>query len=144
MTIQVNPISSPRIITVPEADGDSITVQQLVDQIRNWEQAPINLGYKKLLSAAGKEDLGDGARVGITAKLEDVKVKFEARASLTACSIYGGNLVAVDASGNTMHPVEPSTNTAVTIAQSSSPVVTVVETRIPSGSAGSFFLLSRT
>ena len=123
MTIQVNPISSPRIITVPQADGVSITIQSLVNQIRQWEHDPVNMGYDKLLSASGKEDLGGGALVGITAKLENTKVMFEARGALTTCAIYGGNLVAVNAGGNSMFPIEPSTNVTVQLAQSSSPTL---------------------
>jgi len=120
MAIQVDPIASPRIITVPEVDGNSITVQTLVNQIREWEDDPINLSYKKLLSASGKEDLGEGAFVGITAKLENAKVKFEARGNPTVCIVRGGNLVAVDANGDTMDVIEPSTNVTAIIAQSSS------------------------
>ena len=123
MPISVDPIVSPRIITVPEADGTSITIQSLVNQIREWEHEPLNLGYAKLLSASGKEDLGGGALVGITAKLENTKLKFTARGSPTTCTVYGGNLVAVDANGTTMFPIEPSTNITVQLAQSTSPSI---------------------
>ena len=120
MAIQVNPLVNPRIITIPEADGDSITIQSLVNQIRAWEGNQANLAYPKLLSAAGKEDLGGDVFVGITAKLENTKVKFEARSSPTVCTIYGGNLVAVDVNNVTMSPIEPSTNVNIALAQSSS------------------------
>lgn len=123
MAIQVNPVSSPRIITVPEADGDSITVQSLVNQIRVWEHNLENLSYLKLLSAAGKEDLGGGVKVGITAKLENAKLKFADRGTPTTCLISGGNLVAVDATGGSMHPIDPSTNVTVGLAQSTSPSI---------------------
>ena len=123
MAIQVDPIASPRIITVPEADGSSITVQTLVNQIRNWEQEPLSLTYQKLLSASGKEDLGEGVLVGITAKLENTKVKFAERVSPTTCKIGGGNLVAVNESGVSMFPIEPSTNVTVVLAQSSSATI---------------------
>ena len=120
MSISVDPIASPRIITVPTADGASITVQSLVNQIRQWEHEPLNLGYVKLLSASGKEDLGGGTLVGITAKLENTKVKFEARGTPTTCYVGGGNLVAVDANGASMFPIEPSTNVTVQLSQSTS------------------------
>jgi len=123
MAIQINPSVSPRIITIPEADGDSITIQSLVNQIRAWEDNQANLSYIKLLSATGKDDLGGGALVGITAKLENAKVKFAQRASLVTCSIYGGNLVAIDANGYSMFPIEASTNVTVQLAQSSSPTL---------------------
>ena len=123
MAIQVDPTVSPRIITVPEADGDSITIQSLVNQIRDWEDEQANLCHAHLLAASGKEALGGGAMVGITAKLENAKVKFAARGSPTTCSIYGGNLVAVDAYGDAMFPIEPSSNVTVQLAQSSSPTL---------------------
>ena len=123
MTIQIDPIASPRIITVPEADGVSLTIQSLVNQIRQWEHEPLNLGYAKLLSASGKEDLGGGALVGITAKLENTKLKFAARGTPTTCYVGGGNLVAVDGSGVSMFPIEPSTNVTVQLSQSTSPSI---------------------
>ena len=120
MAIEVNPVVSPRIITVPKADGESITIQLLVNQIRSWEDNQPNLSYSKLLSAGGKEVLGGGTLVGITATLENAKVKFAARTSPTVCTILGGNLVALDGYGEPMSPVEFSDNVAVIIAQSSS------------------------
>ena len=123
MAVQIDPTVSPRIITVPEADGDSITIQSLVNQIRDWEDEQANLCHARLLAASGKEELGGGALVGITAKLENTKIKFAARASPLTCSVYGGNLVAVDAYGDAMFPIEPSTNVTVQLAQSSSPTL---------------------
>jgi len=126
MSIQINPILSPRIITIPEADGASITIQSLVNQIRNWEDNQVNLGYNILLSATGKEDLGNEIKVGITAKLENAKVKFAERLSPVVCYISGGNLVAIDEYGSSMYPIEYSTNVTVILAQSSS--ATLIET----------------
>ena len=120
MAIEVNPAVSPRIITVPEADGDSITIQLLVNQIRSWEDNQPNLSYSKLLSAGGKEVLGGGVLVGITATLENAKVKFAARTSPTICTILGGNLVALDANGDPMSPIQYTENVLVALSQSSS------------------------
>ena len=127
MSIQVNPLLSPRIITLPEADGDSITIQSLVNQIRNWEDNQVNLAYDRLLSASGKEDLGGETAVGITAKLENTKLKFEARDVATTCYVGGGNLVAVDSYGVSMFPIEPSTNVTVQLTQSSSATMTQID-----------------
>ncbi len=123
MTIQVNPIVSPRIITIPETDGDSITIQSLVNQIRAWEDEQANLAYDRLLSATGKDDLGGNNFVGITAKLENTKLKFAGRTSLTTCYVGSGNLVAVDINGVSMFPIEPSTNVTVQLSQSTSPSI---------------------
>ena len=123
MAIQVDPTVSPRIITIPEADGVSISIQSLVNQIRGWEDAQANLSYARLLAASGKEILDATSKVGITASLENTKLKFAARASLTTCSVSGGNLVAVDGNGDAMFPIEPSANVTVQLAQSSSPTL---------------------
>jgi len=108
---------------VPEADGDSISIQSLVNQIRDWEDAQANLSHARLLAASGKEVLDATSKVGITASLENTKLKFAARASLTTCSVSGGNLVAVDINGDAMFPIEPSSNVTVQLAQSSSPTL---------------------
>jgi len=114
---------SPRIITIPEADGDSITIQSLVNQIRDWEDEQVNLSYPYLLAASGKEDLGGSIYVGITATLSNAKLKFEGRGTPTTCKVFGGNLVAVDVYGDAMFVIEPSYNVTVTLAQSSSGVM---------------------
>ena len=118
--IQVNPLTSPRIITIPEADGTEITIQSLVNQIRDWEDEQCNLAYPYILKATGKEVLDTETLVGITATLINAKVKFEERTSETDCAIYGGNLVAVDADGAPMNAVQYSNNVTVTMTKSSS------------------------
>ena len=128
MAIQVNPMVSPRIITIPATDGTEISVQSLVTQIRIWEDTQINMSYPKLLSASGKEDLGGEVWVGITAKLENAKVMFEARGTPTICKVSGGNLVAIDVNGATMYPLEYSDNVMATIAAASS--ATIVESGV--------------
>jgi hypothetical protein len=120
MSIQVNPIVSPRIITIPATDGPEIDIQSLVTQIRIWEATQVNMSYPRLLSASGKEDLGGSVMVGITAKLENAKVMFEARLTPTICKVSGGNLVAVDINGATMYPLAYSDNVMATITASSS------------------------
>jgi len=120
MAIQVNPLASPRIITVPEADGDSITIQSLVNQIRDWEDNQANLCYPSLLKATGKEVLSATELVGITASLQNAKLKFADRTSPTECDVLGGNLVAVDIDGYPINPTGYSANVTVTVSMSSS------------------------
>jgi len=129
MAIQVDPTVSPRIITVPQVDlvDGAISVQTLVNQIRNWEDSQANLSYTRLLAASGKEDLGGDVKVGITAKLENAKLKFEAAGSPTVYTVKGGNLVAVDANGVAMDVIEPSTNVTAMVAQSSSATISVAD-----------------
>ena len=127
MAIQVNPTVSPRIITIPEVDGDSITIQSLVNQIRNWEDNQANLSYPSLLSATGKDILDSETLVGITACLINAKLKFADRTSPTDCDIYGGNLVALDANGVPMNAIQYADNVTVTMAKSSSATLVSVE-----------------
>lgn len=124
MAISVNPYLSPRIITILSPITD-ITIQALSDQIKDWEDEPADLSFPKLISTAGKQDLGGGAFVGITATLQNAKISFEARPPSTEilCTITGGNLVAVDSVGATTSPIEPTAYTQVVIQQSTSPSI---------------------
>ena len=124
MTIKVNPHHNPRIITVPEEDGTTITIQTLVNQCRDWEDNQENLCYSALIEAYGKQ----AGVVGITLILQIAKVEFEERTSPTACSVTGGNLFAVDADGEFVNPINYSTNVSVSYAQSTA--ATLLETGI--------------
>jgi len=106
--------SSPRIITVADTSTE-ISVQDLVDTIRNEEALPQNLGFDKLLNATGKDDLGDGVFVGITASLRNAKLAFQARGgpSFVQCEVSGGNLGAVDANGDAIEPIQTTAYTQV-------------------------------
>jgi len=66
----------PRIIEVLAPTTD-VTVQEIVNAVRNWEDD--NLSYDPLISAAGKEALGGGVTVGITATLQNARLMFTSR-----------------------------------------------------------------
>ena len=107
-----------KLITVdPET---SVTIQQLINTIRDWEDELVNMDCSSVASASGKDDLGGGTLVGITLKLLNWKLKFADKGSATVCTISGGNLVAVDENNAAMNVIEPSTNVTVMVAQSSS------------------------
>lgn len=78
ITIQVFPALSPRIVEIRKPTTD-VTVQEIYDAIRNWEDEPSSMSYPPLISGAGKEDLGGGVTVGITATLQNAQVRFEGR-----------------------------------------------------------------
>jgi hypothetical protein len=105
-----------------DAPATEITVQEIVDLCRAWEQRIDNLTYPYLVSAAGKENLGGGVYVGISCTLQNAKIAFEARAgpSFVQCNISGGNLVAVDDVGATLDPVQTTAYTQVVRTSSSS------------------------
>lgn len=69
---------SPRIIRVA-APSTELTVQDLVDTMRALEDDALNIDDEFMISAAGKEALGGGVLVGITATLNDAQVQFEER-----------------------------------------------------------------
>ena len=118
-SIEINPRVSPRIITV-FSPATMITVQELVNLVMDWEDEPWNMTYERIIKATGKQELGGGVLVGITATLLNAKLKFEDRGSPTICNVTGGNLVAVDSNGASVYPLEYSTNVMATITASSS------------------------
>lgn len=88
MTIEWN--LSPRLITVL-APSTELTIQDLVDTCRDWEDSPEGLGHPNLISAAGKEPLGGSVYVGITATLLNANVAFEARTEIIASGYVDAN-----------------------------------------------------
>ena len=108
---------SPRIVEVP---APSLTVQDLYDTLRDKAALGEAMDDAEIIEGSGKDNLGEGVLVGLTIKLLNAKIKFEAQASPTVCTVLGGNLVAVDENGASMSPLEPSTNVSAVIAQSTS------------------------
>jgi len=124
MALRIYWYLSPRIIEV-QAPITEISVQDLSDQIKDLEDEPAHLAFPILVKTFGKQTLGGGVSVGITAELQNAKVSFQARAGPdeVLCTISGGNLVAVDDMGASMNPVHPTAYTQVVIAQSSSATI---------------------
>lgn len=117
-----------KIITVlsPEV---TITIQDLHDDIRIYEEKNHNLEVSQIINASGKQDLGGGIKVGITLELiNDWRLAFEARGgpSTVLCTVTGGNLVATNQYAN--NPIYPTAYTQVTIAQSSSATISDAST----------------
>jgi hypothetical protein len=112
-TFQFDPIN--RIITVLAPDTE-ITVQELINAIRDWEDD--HLEWDKVAEATGKDFIGVGLYTAITVKLLNWRLKFQDRDQPTACLVRGGNLLAVDENGNYMYPIAPAQNVTVTISQS--------------------------
>lgn len=101
-TITVRPDLSPRLVIVNRPDTE-LTVQQAVDLIRDWEDSMEGMGFEKLLDAAGKEALGGGVEVGITATLQNAQIYFAARntvhATGTVTTTNSAGEVLVDSAG---------------------------------------------
>lgn len=114
--------ASPRIITVASPSTE-VTIQDLVDTLRTLEAGFNAMDDPFIIAAAGKEELGGGVLVGITATLQNALLAFEARPGPTfvQCLISGGNLVAIDEFGVTQTtPVQTTAFTQVVLANSSS------------------------
>jgi len=89
--------ASPRIITVA-APSTEFNAQDIVDTLRFEESRVWNAQYRKLLTAAGKEELGGGTEVGVTITLQNSVVAFEARKTSTS----EGTATAQDTTGVTL------------------------------------------
>ncbi|HCR36237.1 hypothetical protein A2130_04870 [Candidatus Woesebacteria bacterium GWC2_33_12] len=111
---------------VIQVDGPqtSVTIQDLLNQIRLYEENLNNLDYGHIANAYGKQALGAGSYIGVTLELiNDWRIAFEARSGpdTIGCTISGGNLVAINQYGN--NPLKATAFTQVNIAQSSSPTI---------------------
>jgi len=116
MALQFNRFT--RIATVPAADGLTITIQDLYNQFRDFEDEPQNLDLPTMITAGGKDDLGGGQFTVISCTLLDGwRLAFAASGSPVQATVTGGNLVGVDAAGDPQFPIAPTTNVSVTIAQ---------------------------
>lgn len=78
LDITVYPHLSPRIVVIEEPQTEA-TVQNIVDTIRGWEDSEEGHTFPYIIDAAGKEDLGGGVLVGITATLNNAQIRFAAR-----------------------------------------------------------------
>jgi len=89
--ITVDWLTSPRIITVASPSTE-LLLQDLVDTCRVLEDdlSP-GMSQPRLIDAAGKEDLGGGTQVGITAKLNNAQVRFQARTTPVETGTHTGS-----------------------------------------------------
>jgi len=114
---------SEKVIQV-DSPQTSVTCQDLLNQIRLYEELPINMDYPLIANAYGKQSLGGGSYIGITLELvNDWRVAFEARGGpdTVLCTVSGGNLVAINQYSD--NPIKPTAFTQINIAQSSSPTI---------------------
>jgi hypothetical protein len=107
-----------KVITI-EDTTDEITIQNLLNAVRQWEDELSSMDIGQVASAAGKEPLGGGVVVGITLTLLDNwRLAFEARDGPTyvQCKVSGGNLVGTHPDG----VIYPTAFTQVVMTASSS------------------------
>jgi len=107
-----------KVMTVLAPDTE-ITIQNLLNDIREYEDELDSMDIPKIVSCAGKEPLGGGVVVGLTLTLlDDWQLAFEARSGPTyiQCTVSGGNIVATNVNGS----IYPTAFTQVLITASSS------------------------
>lgn len=109
-------------IILIEKTQSKVTIQELINAIRDFEDNWLGIDEASLANAYGKQDLGGGAKVGITLELiNNWRIQFEDRTEWTTCYIKGGNLVAINNYDN--NPIKPSAYVNTIIAQSSAPTI---------------------
>ncbi|MDP2585478.1 MAG: right-handed parallel beta-helix repeat-containing protein [Candidatus Levybacteria bacterium] len=116
-----------KVITV-EKTQTTLTIQDLYDEIRLFEEKLPYLFVAQIANGSGKQSLGGGITVGITLELiNDWRLSFEERDGIEEgggtilCTVSGGNLVATNIYSN--NPIKPTAYTQVVISQSSSATV---------------------
>lgn len=101
MAIVLNSVTKIISITTPTTE---VTIQELVNTIRDWEDELENLSFKKVIDAVGKADLGGSVYTAITMTLSDLwQIQFWN--GVTIGIVKGGNLVG-GVSGN---PIKATT-----------------------------------
>ena len=102
-----------------------ITIQEIYDAIRDFEDEIANLETPKIADCYGKQELGGGVLVGLTLVLYEWAIKFADRPGPTweICTIRGGNLVAYDADGYGISPITPSSFITTNMTSSSSATI---------------------
>lgn len=85
--------ASTKIVSIT-SPTTSVTVQDLVNEIRDWEDEQENLAYTHVIDAVGKADLGGGVTTGITMTLSSTwQIQFwsgVSRGTLKDGNIVGG------------------------------------------------------
>jgi hypothetical protein len=119
-------------LIIIEAPATEITIQDLINAIRDFEDDIQNMEISTIANAYGKQDLGGGIKVGITLELiNNWRIKFQDRAGpdYIKCVVKGGNLVAINQYNN--NPICPSAYVTLEIAQSVSPTISLISYPYP-------------
>ena len=78
-------------IGVPQIDAQPLTMQALIDAIRDEEASERGITYDQIADAAGKDDLGGGVMTGITVNLRSTWM-LEFVSGAYQATVSGGNL----------------------------------------------------
>ena len=123
MAIQFN--KSDKLIVVTSGQI-TVTIQELIDEVRDVEDNVVNMELDQIANATGKQDLGGGTAVGITFELiNNWRIAFSGWQGPDEKPVFvtGGNLVATNDFNNNPIAASGSPNTYVTVQQSTSPSI---------------------
>lgn len=118
MPLQFN--RATKIAELPTADGRTITIQDLYNQFRDFEDEPRNMDLNTMIRAGGKDDLGGGSLTVITVTLLDGWLfQFQAGGgpAQEIGTVTGGNLVALTALDVAQFPIAQTAFVSGFIAQ---------------------------
>jgi hypothetical protein len=101
-----------KLVIVPDTETE-VTVQEIYDQCRDYEDRPDSLAFLELVDAEGKTDLGGGEFIVITLfMINGWRLKFDDRPGPadTTCRVSGGNILGRvgDKGSAAQHPIAPS------------------------------------
>lgn len=116
-----HPEANPRYIII-KSPSTEVFIQDIVDTSRVWEAGDTGIANPKILDASGKEPLGGGVSVGITATLRNCQIGFEGRSgpNWVQCRISGGNLVNIGDGDTELYVIYPTSYVQVIMTSSSS------------------------
>ncbi len=115
VSFTVDEVNKLLIVDLPDIE---VTIQQIVDYVREWQDELINEDIEDFINPSGKQSLGGGLYVGITLQFRyGWKLKFADRSGPAwfLCTVSGGNIV-----GDGYFPVEKATFVNTIISQSTS------------------------
>jgi len=116
-----------KLVTVPDTETE-VSVQDLYDQCRDYEDLPESMSFVELVDAEGKTDLGGSEFIVVTLfMINGWRVKFDDRAGPgdTTVRVYGGNIVGRvgDKASAAQHPIAPSNYTFPIIYQATTGLI---------------------
>ena len=118
--------SKPDKLIVVTSGQTTVTIQALINAVRDYEDDAANMEIAQIANAAGKQDLGGGTAVGITFELiNNWRIAFSGWQGPDEEPVFvtGGNLVATNIYNNNPIAASGSPNTYVTVQQSTSPSI---------------------
>lgn len=106
-------------IQVQQARGAVLSIQDLINAIRQAEESVEGITYPKIADATGKDSLGGGVAVGVTVNLlDDWQLKWYSNGAYQA-QVSGGNLVG----GISDNPIAYTADVQVKVTQSANATV---------------------